>query len=99
MAKANQSFSKDEHANTLGNSFLFIALLIVGAVVGMKVLGALLPSYFSGLGDVVTTFDTATTGNADADEILPTFGLVAAFAGIAAVVGLVFVVVKLRRSG
>lgn len=78
--------------------FLAIAVIVIGAVVGIKVLGALLPSYFSGLQSTVGTLSTATTGNTDANSLMPTFGLLAAFAGVFAIVGLVIFVVRVRKS-
>lgn len=81
------------------------ALSIVGvfivAVVGMAVLAALMPTYFSSLAGVGDTFTDAntTTGNSDADALLPIFGLLVAFAGLFAIVGLVIVVVRLKKGG
>ena len=78
---------------------LIIVGTIIGAVVGLAILAALLPTYLGSAGDVVTTLDTATIGNTDADALFPVFSLLAAFAAIFAIVGLVLLVVKLRKSG
>lgn len=80
------------------NGVLVIVAVIIGAVVGLQVLAALLPTYFSGLQSAVGTLSTSTTGNTSANALMSTFGLLAAFAGVFAIVGLVLLVVKLRKS-
>lgn len=79
---------------------LVIVAVVIGAVVGLSVLAALLPTFFGSLGDIgaVFTSPTTTTGNADADALLPVFGLLIAFAGLFAIVGLAIMVVKVRAG-
>lgn len=77
---------------------LSIAIVILVAVVGMLLLAALAPTYLDAGASLAGTFsnNSTTTGNDDADELLPIFSLLIAFAVLFAIVGLVFAVVKLR---
>ncbi len=79
---------------------LAIAGIIIGAVVSMILIAALLPEYLGAVADVTGEFNnnTTTTGDATADTLLPVFGLLVAFAGLFAIVGLVFLAVKLRKG-
>jgi hypothetical protein len=91
-------FGRDDAAAFSLASPLGIVSVIIGAVVGLIVLAALFPTYLGGVADLVgaMTDENTTTGDDTADGLLPIFGLVTAFAGLFAILGLVFVVVKLR---
>lgn len=80
---------------------LVIVAVVIGAVVGMAILAALMPTYLDSLSGVTGEFNdpNTTTGDDDADALLPVFGLLVAFAGLFAIVGLVLLVVKIRRGG
>lgn len=97
MAKATQ-FIRDPKGALNLNSALVIIAVVIGALVGLQVLAALLPSYFTSVQSVVGTLNTATVGNTSANSLMPTFSLLAAFAAIFAIVGLVLLVVKFRKS-
>lgn len=81
-------------------ALLSIIVIIVVAVAGMGILASLAPQYMSSLADFVGVFNdvNSTTGDDTADTLLPTFGLLIAFAGLFALVGLGILVVKLRRG-
>lgn len=83
------------------NAGLSIVGVIIGAVVSIAILAALAPTYFTSLGDIggVFTDPSTTTGNTDADALLPVFGLLVAFGGLFAIVGLIMLGVKLNKSG
>lgn len=98
MQSLRQLRKNDDGALNLSGALTIVAVLI-GAVVGLSVLAALLPTFLGSAGDVVSTLDNATIGNSDADALFPVFSLLAAFAAIFAIVGLVIVVVKLRKGG
>lgn len=97
-SQSHSDFMRDVRGELNISKFLAIAVIVIGAVVGIRVLGALLPSYFSGLQSTVGTLSSATTGNTDANSLMPTFGLLAAFAGVFAIVGLIIFVVRVRKS-
>jgi hypothetical protein len=91
---------KDEAGTLSTQGALIIVAVVIGAVVGLSVLAALLPTFFGSLGDIGAVFSDAntTTGNADADALLPVFGLLIAFAGLFAIVGLALLVVKIKSA-
>lgn len=91
---------KDEHASLSGQAALTIVGVVVGAVVGLAVLAALLPTFFSSLKSVgqVFTASTTSTGSTTADALLPTFGLLIAFSGLFAIVGLAILVVSYTKK-
>jgi hypothetical protein len=94
-------FSRQEEHGTLSTQgALVIVAVVIGAVVGLSVLAALLPTFFTSLGDIgaVFTDPSTTTGNTDADALLPVFGLLIAFAGLFAIVGLALLVVKVKNA-
>lgn len=90
---------KDEAgALSLGASLAIVGT-IIGAVVAIALVAALAPTYFSSLADIGAVFTDAntTTGNADADNLLPVFGLLVAFGGLFAIVGLVLVAIAIKN--
>lgn len=95
------SFQKAEEGSVGINMGLTIVGTIIGAVVAIALVAALAPQYFGSLADIggVFTDPSTTTGNADADALLPVFGLLVAFGGLFAIVGLVLLSIKLRNSG
>lgn len=90
--------AKDTEAALNLASGLTIVGVIIGAVVSIALLAALAPQYFSSLADIgaVFTDPSTSTGNTDADALLPVFGLLVAFGGLFAIVGLVLLGIKLR---
>lgn len=97
----NRSFDHKENAGALNTGgALVIVSVVIGAVVGLSVLGALLPTFFTSLADIggVFTNPSTTTGNSDADALLPVFGLLIAFAGLFAIIGLALLVVHVRKG-
>lgn len=92
--------AKDEDGTLSTQGALVIVAVVIGAVVGLSVLAALLPTFFGSLGDIGGVFsdENTTTGNADADALLPVFGLLIAFAGLFAIVGLALLVVKVKSG-
>jgi len=100
-ALEDSPFSQDL-AGELNLTFALTVIgVIIGAVVGISVLSALAPTWFSSITGIVSVFTSGnyTTGDTTADGLMPIFGLVIAFAGLFALVGLVFLVVKLQGKG
>lgn len=97
---ANPVLRKDDAGSLSMTGGLTIVGVIIGAVVSIAILAALAPTYFSSLGDIGAVFTDAntTTGNADADALLPVFGLLVAFGGLFAIVGLVLLGIKLKNQ-
>lgn len=97
---AFDGFSRDVAGALQISQGLGIAGAIIGAVVGISILAALIPTWFGSLASIGEnlTDPGTTTGNTDADALLPVFGLLIAFAGIFAIVGLVVAVVRMRRG-
>ena len=94
----SMKFYRNQAAAFNISGLLLIAYVVIGAIVGMAILAALLPGFFTNTQSVVGTLSSATTGNSGADALMPTFGLLAAFAAVFAIIGLVIFVVKVRRS-
>lgn len=93
--------SRDEEDGALNTgAALTIVAVVIGAVVGLSVLAALLPTFFGSLASIGDVFsdEATTTGNADADALLPVFGLLIAFAGLFAIVGLAILVVQAKKN-
>lgn len=82
------------------NAAMTIAIVVVGAFVGLQVLAELLPSYFSSVADLVGVFTSpnTTTNSTAADALLSPFGLILALSGIGAIIGLAFLVFRMRGS-
>lgn len=102
--KANQKFQTleaDTHAELNINFGLTIIGVIIAAVVAIAIVAALFPTYMTSLASLGDTFNdpNTTTGDATADTLLPIFGLLIAFAGLFAIVGIVLLAVKLKKSG
>lgn len=101
--KANQKFQKlatDERAELNITFGLTIIGVIIGAVVAIAIVAALFPTYMTSLSDLGTAFNdpNTTTGDDSADALLPIFGLLIAFAGLFAIVGIVLLAVKLKKG-
>lgn len=103
LARGNEEnrFGRDQRGLINLGSVLSIAGIIIGAVVAVILIAALIPTYLGGIADVVGVFNdnNTTTGDTTADSLLTVFGLLIAFAGLFAIVGLVFLAVRLKRSG
>lgn len=80
---------------------LTILTVVITAVVGIAILAALFPTYLGSVADIVGAFNdpAATTNDTTADTLLPIFGLLVAFGGLFAIVGLVLMVVRINRKG
>lgn len=74
---------------------LTVTVVVVGAIVGLIVLATLFPTYGSSVKNLSTNFTAQDWGNATADSLGPIFGLLISLAGMFAIVGLVFLIVKL----
>lgn len=94
-----RSLIKDTRGYLNLNFALTIVAVIIGAVVGLFILAALAPMFFTAIADLVGAFNDGTTNSTAADSLLPVFGLLVAFAGVFALVGLAIYVVKIRKSG
>lgn len=80
----------------IGAGALVVVAAIIGAVVGMKVLAQLFPTYSSSAGALAENFSTADWGDDTANSISPTMGMVVALGALFSVLGLAFIVYKLR---
>lgn len=80
---------------------LTVTVVVVGAIVGLIVLATLFPTYGGSVKNLSTNFTNQDWGNATANSLGPIFGLLISLAGMFAIVGLVFLIVKLtdRKSG
>lgn len=82
---------------SIGNALTIVGV-VIGAVVGLTVLAALAPTWFSATGDLVENFTTADVGDATANNIANTvFPLVLGLLGVFAIAGLAFAAMKLRK--
>lgn len=93
-------FAADRAGAINTGALLAIVTVIIGAVVGLSLIAALAPTYMSSLASFVGVFTdaNATTGDATADALLPVFGLLMAFVGLFAIVGLGIIAVRLRKG-
>lgn len=101
--KANQAFRqfREENDGALSLTFgLAIIGTIIGAVVAIAIVAALFPTYLGSIADITGSFNdpNTTTGDATADTLLPVFGLLVAFGGLFAIVGLVMLGIQLRKG-
>lgn len=101
--KANQKFAKlaTDESGELNITFgLTVIGVIIGAVVAIAIVAALFPTYMASLADLGTAFNdpNTTTGDSSADALLPIFGLLIAFAGLFAIVGIVLLAVRLKKG-
>lgn len=78
---------------------LTIAGIIIGAVVGVQVIAALAGTWFTAIGDLSNTFDTADVNDTTANSLLPIFRLLVALGGVFAIVGAALLAVNLTRRG
>lgn len=94
------NFLGDKAAALNTSALMGIVTVIIAAVVGLALLAALAPSYMTNLATFVGVFTDAntTTGSSDADVLLPTFGLLLAFAGLFAIVGIGIAQARLRKN-
>lgn len=101
LALQRRTIADDDAGSLSMTGGLTIVGVIIGAVVSIAILAALAPTYFASLGDIGAVFTDAntTTGNDDADALLPVFGLLVAFGGLFAIVGLVLLGIKLKNQG
>lgn len=100
-AGVKRRFTADKEGALNTGAALTIVAVVIGAVVGLSVLAALLPTFFGSLSDIGAVFSdgNTTTGNDDADALLPVFGLLIAFGGLFAIVGLALLVVSIKKKG
>ena len=98
--KANQKFAHATEGELSINFGLTVIGVIIGAVVAIAIVAALFPTYMTSLASLGDTFNdpNTTTGDATADTLLPIFGLLVAFAGLFAIVGIVLLSVKLKKG-
>lgn len=80
------------------NGAMLIAVIVVGALVGIQILADLAPSYFTSVADLVGVFTdpNTTTNSSAADALLSPFGLILALSGVGAIIALAFLVFRLR---
>lgn len=96
-AQGMRKFANHEEGFLNLGAFLTLAGIVLAAVVGVILLSALAPTFFSALADLVGTFKTAdvndTTANTIANGIFP---LLLALGGIFAIGGLAFAAYRMR---
>lgn len=92
-------FRRDENA-FLGSPGLGIAGAILGSVVSILIIAAFIGLWFTSTATAVETFNdpNTTTGDSDADGLLPIFGKIIAFAAVFAIVGLVVAAVYIGKK-
>lgn len=105
--KANQAFRnsklhKNEEANFDFMGILFGALALVGvilaAVIGMRILSSLAPGFISDGANLSQNISDADYGDATANSLAPTFGLLISLSVLFAIVGLVIGIVLFYRK-
>jgi hypothetical protein len=94
----NGAWKHDEAAVIELGPLLSTAAIIVGAVVAIILVAALLPTYLGAITDASDALENGTTGNDTADSLLPIFGLLVAFGGLFAIVGLIFLAIRLKKG-
>lgn len=83
----------------IGTMALGIAGTIVGAVVALSLVAALFPTYASSVGSISENVTDADWGDPTANTLGPVFAMLVSLGGLFAIIGLVFVGYKLRKSG
>jgi len=68
---------------------------VLAFVVVLAIVGGTIALVFTNLGSVITEFESATTGNATLDAIIPILGLVV---GVGVVFGIVAIIVKATKG-
>ena len=77
---------------------LAIVGVIFGAIIGLSLLAAFLPSLFSSTASITENVTTGDTGNAQANELLSVFGFLVPVIIVLGIVGLVIAVASFRKS-
>lgn len=82
----------------IGTLALTIVAVILAAVVGLRVIAALFPTYGESVRAIADGFNNTTWGDGTANVISPIFRLLVALAGLIAIVGLVLLAVNLHKK-
>lgn len=77
---------------------LLIAGVIVGAIVGLSLLAAFLPSLFDSTQAITENVTTASTGNDQADDLLGVFGFIVPLAIVFGIVGIILAVASFKSK-
>lgn len=72
--------------------------VILAAVLGLKIIAALAPTYAASVSDIADVFNTTDWGDQTATDISPIFAMVVGIAGLLGLVGLVFLSLNVYRS-
>lgn len=80
------------------NKPLALVGIVLGAIVTLLLLAAFVGPLFDATASITENFTEGTTGNAQADAILPIFAFIIPIAVIVGIVGLVLVAVSFSRS-
>lgn len=84
--------------SAVGTVALTIVGVILAAVIGLRVLAALMPTYTSSVGAIAENFTTADWGDPTANDISPIFALVVALGGLVGAAVLAIVLVTRRKA-
>ena len=92
----NQEVTKQVVFNM--NRVLTVAFVVIGAVIGIQILAALAPTFFTAVADLNQEFNTADVNDTTANSILPIFPTLLGLAGVVAIVVLALAAFKLRGT-
>jgi hypothetical protein len=76
---------------------LILVGIIFGAIVGLQLLAAFMPSLFQSTRSITENITTADVGNAQANSLLNVFGFLAPVIIVLGLVGLIVVVAQFRK--
>lgn len=75
-----------------------LIIIIIGAVIGMRVIASMAPGYIESVANVTSTVQNSDFGNDDVNDMRAPIAILMAFAGLFAIVGLVLAVMVIKRG-
>lgn len=79
------------------NKPLLIVGVIFGAIVGLQLLAAFMPSLFGSTRAITENITNADVGNAQANDLLNVFGFITPVIIVLGIIGLVIVVAQFKK--
>lgn len=77
---------------------LAIVGVIFGAIIGLNLLAAFMPSLFASTKSITENVSAADVGNAQANTLLTSFGFIVPIVIVLGLVGLIFVVAQFKKN-